>query len=109
MTNAQKTRTSSRTIIIFKVKGRSLINETETADKKMAKFLKLIMVTRAPNANAFRGVMLSMMANRRGLLLFSDGGFRQLFCVSQRSNRPKMTNRSGKSFPGSRELFSVTV
>ena len=75
----------------------------------MAKFLKLMIVTKAPNPNALGGVILSKIANRRGLSLFTEGGFRQFRCVSQRSSMPKAINRMDKKFPGSPDLFSATV
>lgn len=59
ITEKQKIKVTSNTVIIFSDSSRLLRWTIETADKKRVKFLKLITDTIIPNPNDFKGVIVS--------------------------------------------------
>lgn len=67
----------------------------DKADKNSPKFLKLIIVTNAPNEKALAGVMLSTTEKNLGCAPVSDAGLRQLRMEIQMSNVPSTSNMAG--------------
>lgn len=107
MTDKQKTSATSKVMMIFSVKTRSLKITTDKADIKSARFLKLMTVTIAPNPKAFGGVILSIMEKKRGSSSSTDAGLRQFLNASQRSKVPKNIKKTGKKVLDSLVPFSV--